>query len=312
MTVRWGVLGAGWLATKATAAAIHHADGALLQATGARDINRARSTEPVIAYDSYAAVVEDPDVDAIYICLANDAHLPWIRAAITAGKHVLCEKPMVLTAEEAGAAFALADAAGVHLVEATWSRWHPRMRRIVDLASSGELGDLHRFLATFTFDEVTPGNYRLSPAHGGGALYDAGIYPLHTLVACLPEVEEFKVVEVQRVMSDAGVDLTTRAKLTWGDDTLALIAGSFELPPSQRLSVRGSRGNVHVPDNEAFTTWRAPTTLVVDGHTQEFATVDAYQIMFEEVSDRIRGGDGWLLPPRDTIRVARLVDALRS
>ena len=311
MTVRWGVLGAGWLVTKATAAAIHNAHGATLYATGARDIDRARSTEPVIAYDSYTAVVEDPNVDAIYICLANDAHLPWITAAIEAGKHVLCEKPMVLTAEEAARAFALADAAGVHLVEATWSRWHPRMRRIVDLATSGALGDLHRLLATFTFDGVTPGNYRLSPAHGGGALYDVGIYPLHALVACLPEVEEFDIVDVQRELSEEGVDLTTRARLTWGGESLALIAGSFVMPPSQRLTVRGSLGEVRVLDDEAFATWRTPSSLWVNGRVEEFGEADAYQIMFEEMSDRIRGGDGWLLPARDSLRVARAVDALR-
>lgn len=310
MTVRWGVLGAGWLVTQATAAAIHNAEGATLYAAGARDIDRARATEPVVAYDSYQAVIEDPNVDAVYICLANDAHLPWIEASIAAGKHVLCEKPMVLTAEQATYAFSLAETAGVHLVEATWSRWHPRMRRIVDLATSGALGSLENYLATFTFQGVTPGNYRLFPQHGGGALYDVGIYPLHSLVACLPDIEDFAVVDVEREMGGEGVDMTTQATLSWGGDTRAAVAGSFVLPASQRLTVRGANGEVRVTDNEAFATWRAPTTLWVDGHIEEFPTVDAYQIMFEEMSDRIRGGSGWLLPPRDSIRVARAVDSL--
>ena len=310
MTVRWGVLGAGWLVTQATATAIHNAEGATLYATGARDIDRARATEPVVAYDSYQAVVEDPNVDAVYICLSNDAHLPWIEASIAASKNVLCEKPMVLTAEQAAYAFSLADAAGVHLVEATWSRWHPRMRRIVDLATSGVLGPVENYLATFTFQGVTPGNYRLSPQHGGGALYDVGIYPVHALVACLPDVEDFTVVDVEREMGGEGVDLTTQATLSWGADTRAAIAGSFNLPASQRLTVRGPAGEVRVTDDQAFATWRAATSLWVDGRVEEFPQVDAYQIMFEEMSDRIQGGDGWLLPPRDSIRVARAVDSL--
>ena len=310
MTVRWGVLGAGWLVGQATAAAIHNAPSATLYATGARDIERARATEPQVAYDSYQAVVEDPSVDAVYICLANDAHLPWIEASIAAGKHVLCEKPMVLTAAQAEYAFALAEKAGVHLVEATWSRWHPRIRRIVELATSGALGEIRNYLATFTFQGVTPGNYRLSAAHGGGALYDVGIYPLHGLVACLPGVEEFTVVEVSREMGGDGVDMTTQATLGWGTEARGAIVGSFLLPASQRLTVQGTEGEVRVTDDLAFATWREATSLWVDGHIEEFPTVDAYQIMFEEMSDRILGGNGWLLPPRDSIRVARAVDSL--
>lgn len=310
MSVRWGVLGAGWLVTQATAAAIHNATGATLYATGARDIDRARATEPQVAYDSYQAVVEDPNVDAVYICLSNDAHLPWIEASVAAGKHVLCEKPMVLTAEQAAYAFDLAESAGVHLVEATWSRWHPRIRRIVDLATSGALGEVQNYLGTFTFQGVSPGNYRLSPAHGGGALYDIGIYPLHGLVACLPHVEDFTIVDVARDMGGEGVDMTTQATLSWGGDTRGGIVGSFVLPASQRLTVTGTEGEVRVSDDQAFATWRAATSLWVNGHTEEFPQVDAYQIMFEEMSDRILGGDGWLLPARDSIRVARAVDSL--
>lgn len=310
MTVRWGVLGAGWLVDRATAAAIHNAEGATLYATGARDIERARATEPVVAYDSYQAVVEDPNVDAVYICLANDAHLPWIEASIAAGKHVLCEKPMVLSAEQAEYAFSLAESAGLHLVEATWARWHPRMRRLVELATSGALGPVEDFLGTFTFEGVAPGNYRLFPQHGGGALYDIGIYPLHSLVACLPDVEDFATIEASREMGGEGVDMTTQATLSWGRETRAAIAASFALPASQRLTVRGASGEVRVTDNEAFSTWRTPTTLWVDGHVEEFPTADAYQIMFEEMSSRISGGNGWLLPPRDSIRVARAVDSL--
>lgn len=185
--VRWGVLGAGWLVNQATAQAIHNASGAVLQATGARDLVRARATNPVRAYDAYEQVIADPEVDAVYICLANDAHLPWILSAVEAGKHVLCEKPLTLTAADAQRAFAAAQDAGVLLVEAAWTRWHPRMQRIVELATSGALGEVVGYLGTFTYPSVPDGNYRMRPEQGGGALYDVGIYPLHCLLACLPE-----------------------------------------------------------------------------------------------------------------------------
>ncbi|MDD2859308.1 MAG: Gfo/Idh/MocA family oxidoreductase [Candidatus Nanopelagicales bacterium] len=309
--VGWGVLGAGWLVTRATGEALRSAAGARVVAAGARDLDRARSVGALRAYNSYRAVIEDPDVEAVYICLANDAHLPMIRMCIEAGKHVLCEKPMVLSAADAASVFEQAAEAGVLLVEATWSRWHPRMRRIVELVADGAIGDIHAFLGTFTGVGPAPDNYRHSPDMGGGALYDVGVYPLQALLACLPEVEEFQTLELEHVRSDRGIDLTTKAALSWGAGTHATIVASFVMPASQRLVIRGTGGEIRVEDDQAFTSWRTPSELWIDGRIESFPAADAYQVMFEEVSASIRGEGGWVLPARDSIRVARAVDALR-
>ncbi len=260
-SVRWGVLGAGWLVNQATGSALHNAEGARFVGAAARDVNRARATGAEKYFDSYVAVVEDPDIEAVYICLNNDAHLPWIRACIEAGKHVLCEKPLVLTAAEAEEVFGEAESAGVILVEAVWTRWHPRMRRIVELTADGSVGELTTYLGTFTFEGVADGNYRLEASRGGGALYDVGIYPLHGLFACLPHVEELAVIDVEHLPSGADVDLTTKATLTWGGESRAVIVGSFAMPESQRLVLKGSHGEIRVNDNEAWASWRAPTEL---------------------------------------------------
>ncbi len=312
MSVGWGVLGAGWLVNQATGAAIHNAEGAHLQATAARDLDRARATGARNAYADYRAVLDDPDVDAVYICLSNDAHLPWILASLEAGKHVLCEKPLVLTATQAEQAFQAAQDAGLHLVEAVWTRWHPRMRRIVELATTGALGSIETYLGTFTFDGVEAGNYRLSPHHGGGALYDVGIYPLHALVACLPDLESVEITGTEQQLNESGVDLTTNAHLKWADGTHGSITGSFIMPASQRFSLRGTEGSLRIDDDQAFASWRESTELVLDDDVEQFAAVDAYQIMFEEMSARIAGGHGWLLPARDSLRVARIVDAIQA
>lgn len=309
--VGWGVLGAGWLVSRATGEALHNAAGARMVAAGARDLDRARGVGALRSYDSYRAVIEDPDVEAVYICLANDAHLPMIRMCIEAGKHVLCEKPLVLSAADAESVFRQAAGAGVLLVEATWSRWHPRMRRIVELAAGGAIGDIHSFLGTFTGMGPAPDNYRTSPDMGGGALYDVGVYPLHALFACLPDVGEVRTVELEQVRSDRGIDLTTKAALTWGAGTHASIVASFVMPESQRLVIRGTGGEIRVEDDQAFTSWRTASELWIDGRVESFPAVDAYQVMFEEVSASIRGEGGWVLPARDSVRVARAVDALR-
>ena len=309
--VRWGFLGAGWLASRATAGAVHAARGARLEVAAARDLLRAEGLQPRRAYDSYAAVLADPDVDAVYISLANDAHLPWIIAAIESGKHVLCEKPMVLTADQARQAFAAADSAGVLLVEAVWSRWHPRIERVVELATRGDLGLLESYLGSFTFTGDLTGNYRLRPDAGGGALYDIGIYPLHVLLACLPSDQALEVRNAASDRGGVGVDMTTRASVAWASGRGSVIA-SFEMPESQRLVLQGSSGRVRIDDDQAFTSWRQPSALLVDERVEEFPAVDAYRVMFEQVSARIRGEDAWVVPPAASVRVAEAVDAIRS
>ncbi|HLY31357.1 MAG TPA: Gfo/Idh/MocA family oxidoreductase, partial [Ktedonobacterales bacterium] len=115
--VRWGFLGAGYIARTALAPAVHAASGAVLQAVAARDIDRARALRPVgAAYSAYEEVLADPDVDAVYLSLTNEAHAPWSIAAMQAGKHVLCEKPLAMSAAEVDAMSAVAASSGRLLV----------------------------------------------------------------------------------------------------------------------------------------------------------------------------------------------------
>lgn len=308
--VRWGVLGVGYLVTQATAAAIHSAPEAQLTVAAAHgSTERARAVDPVRAVDSYAAVIDDPTIEAVYIALPNDLHLPWILAALEAGKDVLCEKPLTLSADEARRAFAAAEASGRLLVEATWSRWHPRMQRIVDLATSGAVGDIAEIHGSFTFDGVPEGNYRLNRAQGGGALFDVGIYPLHALHACLPDAE-MDAVAAERDLNDTGADLTTRADLTLSTGTRASVLASFVTPEQQRLRLIGSEAVVEVDDDQAYTSWKQPSALRVGEHTEHFPAVDAYRLMFSAVSRRIRGEDAWVLPSASSIRVAAWVDQI--
>jgi predicted dehydrogenase len=310
MTVRWGILGAGWIVTTATAQAIHEADGAVLRATAARDIARASATEPQTAYDRYEAVLDDPAVDAVYIALSNEAHLPWILASLGAGKHVLCEKPLTLTHAHAQQAFDAAERAGLLLVEAAWSRWHPRMQRAIERVRTGAVGAVTEFAGAFTFDGVPEGNYRLEPDRGGGALYDVGVYPLHSLVAMMSDPHALHVREVSAVASPTGVDLSTTAILAWNEESTASIEASFIQPERQILRIAGTEGTIEL-DGQAYTSWREPSTLRIGGRVEEFAPVDAYRLMVEQVSAAIRGEPNWVVPPAESLAVARLLDMLR-
>jgi xylose dehydrogenase (NAD/NADP) len=245
----------------------------------------------------------------VYIALSNEAHLPWILAAVEAGKHVVCEKPLTLSPEDTRTAFDAAERSGVLLVEAVWSRWHPRIERIIDLCRRGDLGEIDSFLGIFTFPEVSPGNYRLEAARGGGALFDVGIYPLHVLAACLPDAN-FQASSVERHDRD-GVDLTTRTTLEW-EHGRASIAGSFEMPESQRLVIGGSQATLTIDHDQAFTSWRAPTALSIGSRVETFEPVDAYQRMFEAVTARILGSDAWVMPREESERVAHMVDLIQQ
>jgi len=306
--VRWGFLGAGFVASRGVAPVVHEAFNAVLQVVAARDLDRARSLEPVRAVASYAEVCTADDVDAVYLSLPNDAHLPWVLAALEAGKHVLCEKPLALDAAQVAELSAAAQRSGALLVEAAWNRWHPRTRRVeellIDVTSPVESR------TWFTFTGVPADNYRMDVSRGGGALLDVGSYA--TAAALLALGEDARVTSADQHLGSTGVDLTTNAILSSPLGT-AQITGSFEREESQGWTVRSPGLEIEVP-HPAFTSWREPSSLLVveDGaeRTETFDPCDAYLLMVEAVSDRIRGGDAWVLPVSTSLSVARALDQI--
>lgn len=309
--VRWGLLGAGWISRRAIAPAIHSASGAVLEVAAARDRERARALSPRRdAYAEYAAVIDDPHVDAVYIALSNDGHLPWAEAALAAGKSVLCEKPLGRTAAEARR---MREAANQGLlVEATWNLWHPRTARAAALLASDTIGHLTAVSGAFVFDGVDEGNYRLDPERGGGALLDVGCYPL-TGAAWATAASDVTVEESELTLAPSGVDLTASAALTMGGVPVNIRA-SFIEAPFESLVLEGQHGVIEFTGNDTYTSWLRPSALRVrdrDGERVEhFAPVDPYRLMIENVSAVIAGRDGWLPDPAWSVTVAEAMDAI--
>ena len=155
------------------APAVHAASGAHLQAVASRSPERSTVLDPLVVRADYDALLDDPDVDAVYVCLANDQHAEWVVKALDAGTHVLCEKPLGRDSDEARHMASAARRADRLLVEAVWTRWHPRFRRLAEIATSGALGDLSSIDSSFTFTGAIDGNYRADPSKGGGSLLTA-------------------------------------------------------------------------------------------------------------------------------------------
>lgn len=312
MDIRWGFLGAGFVASRAMGPAVHKARGAQLFAVASRDESRSGALEPKVVHKSYEALLDDDRIDAVYISLANHQHLEWVSRALRAGKHVLCEKPLGITASDTRDMCHVADQCGKHLIEATWVRWHPRFQRIVELFTSGALGQLQHIDTSFTSMSEMTENYRLHPEMGGGALLDVGCYQAHVWVSLFGATVDVFAEDVQREIGPTGIDVTTRARVGLDSYATATSVSSFALPPSQTLIIRGADAVVQTLQGEAFTSWREPSSLRVGDTEESFGYVDAFVEMTENVSMYLRDGSGWIFPGEETVRVADIIDTIAA
>jgi D-xylose 1-dehydrogenase (NADP+, D-xylono-1,5-lactone-forming) len=310
VSVRWGFIGAGYVASRAMAPAVHATPNASLYAVASRDDGRSAALEPKVVHHSYIDLINDPLVDAVYISLTNAQHKEWVLAALNAGKHVLCEKPLAMNADEVGIMIEAAKLNNRLLVEAVWTRWQPRMQRMAQIVKSGALGEVSEISSSFTFQGDLTDNYRLDPALGGGALLDVGVYQAHLWLTLLNERVKFLIDSVERTMSSTGVDLTTRAQLRLNNSITAHLLSSFDLPPQQHIEVVGSTSTMRTGEGEAFTLWKQPSTLIIGESVEHFAPDDAFALMVQGVSDAIETSAMPLFPVESSLRAAAITDAI--
>jgi predicted dehydrogenase len=320
--VRFGFLGAGGIARSALGPAVHRAEGAVLQAAAARDADRAAALQPAgRAYDRYDAVLADPDVDVVYISLSNENHKPWTLAALAAGKHVLCEKPLGLDAAEVEEMANAAEITGGLVVEAFWYRWHPRTRRLEELLAAGALGQVREVEAEFSYDgrERLGGNFRLDPSRGGGALYDVGCYAISAALLALREPVTLEVASLER--DGAEVDIATAATLRDGEGARADVACGIRIHNRQQLRLSGEAAVIDFGPGDAFSNRDAPSSLRIteqspagpgDSTVEEFPPVDPYQLMVEATAAAVRGEEAFLVGLDHSARVAAVADAIRA
>jgi hypothetical protein len=309
---RWGLIGAGWIATKAIAPAMHAASDTIIQAVASRDLNRAEALNPVTAYESYEALISDPLVDAVYISLPNHLHCQWTVAALNAGKHVLCEKPFAMNVAEIELMIQAARDNDRLLVEAVWSRWHPRMIRMIDYVKAGNIGDIVSIDASFTFPAKIDENYRAQPAMGGGALYDVGVYPLHAIAALIGDDAQVEIESCDVNMGPTGVDLTTKWQMRIDGSITANVLASFEMPESQSLIVRGEHESIELVGTDAFTSWHSASTLRLGKQSENFEATDPYMLMIENFGKRIQGQESWVLPLETSVSVAKVLEQIQN
>jgi predicted dehydrogenase len=310
VSVNWGFLGAGFVASRGLAPAVHTSRGATLYAVASRDEERSATLEPQRVHATYDDLLADDHVDAVYISLSNSQHIEWVTKSLQAGKHVLCEKPLGLTATQTSTMFDVATHNDRMLVEAVWGRWHPRFARIVELVTSGEIGDIEHIETAFTFTSEMTDNYRLSPSMGGGALLDVGCYQAHAWVALTKGATDLTITQLERTIGPTGIDLTTDLSVRINNTVTAHSVSSFALPSHQQFIVKGTNGQISTGAGESFTTWNEASSLLVNNVLEEFPVTNAFVEMVENVSGVIDGNNGWTVPSRDSIRVATILDSI--
>jgi predicted dehydrogenase len=310
-TIRWGLIGAGWIATKAIAPAMHAQPNAVVQAVASSDPKRAKLLNPITIHQSYEALINDPLVDAVYISLPNHLHCQWSVKALNAGKHVLCEKPFAMNVSEVESMIKAARENDRLLVEAVSSRWHPRMIRLIDYVKAGIIGQVISIHSSFTFPASIEGNYRLTPAMGGGALFDVGVYPLHAITALVGDDASVEIKNYDVKVGPTGIDLTSRWQMQINNSITASGLASFEMPENQSLIVRGEKESIELIGAQAFTSWHSASTLRLGQKEEEFEAVDAYGLMIENFGKRIHDQESWVLPLETSLAVQKMISQLQ-
>ena len=293
-------------------AAAAESDRVDVVAVASRDGERARlyADEHGIAraHGSYEALLEDSDVDAIYVSLPNALHHEWTMSALRAGKHVLCEKPYSRDPADVEQAFATARSAGLVLMEAFMYRHHPQTHAIAALVRDGALGKLLSVRSTFTFPLASLTDVRARPELAGGALMDVGCYCVSgtRLIAGEP-VSVFGT----ETRGGTGVDMAFFGTMQFADEVVGQFEASFVAPQRQALEVVGDEAVLM-----AFAPWRTdwPGELrVIRANGSDVVpvpSVDAYVLELENMADAVAGVAPAQLDGDDALGQARTIDAL--
>ncbi len=296
--VRWGVLGAAKIGLQKVIPAMRKGEWSEIVAIASRDLAKAENAACDLgipkAYGSYEELLADPEIEAIYNPLPNHLHVPWSIKCAEAGKHVLCEKPLGLTAAQARQLIDVRDRAGVKMGEAFMVRTHPQWLRTRELVRTGRIGDLRCITGFFSYYNVDPKNIRNMPEAGGGALMDIGCYPI-TIARFLFEREPERVLGLIERDPEMGTDRLTSAILDFPGGR-ATFTCSTQLVPYQRIQLFGTKGRieVEVPFNAPVD--RPCQIFIDDGRdlfgggiqTEVIDTCDQYTIQGDLFSRAIR------------------------
>lgn len=321
--VRWGVLGVANIAVKKVIPAMQKGARSEVTAIASRNLTRAQEAAKSLnlakAYGSYEELLADAEVDAIYNPLPNHLHLPWSIKAAEAGKHVLCEKPIAMSARETLTLIEARNKTGVKIGEAFMVRTHPEWLRAREIVGSGAIGELRAIMSAFSYFNRDPKNVRNVLQYGGGGVMDIGCYPI-TISRFLFEREPARVVSLIDRDAETGIDRLSSALLDYAPGQ-AVFTCSTQMVPYQRMQIFGTKGRIEIEIPYNIPPDRPSRIFIDDGselggrsaRTEEFPTADQYTIQGDEFSRAIQEGGEVPVPLENALANMRVIDAvLRS
>ncbi len=318
--IAWGVISTANIGTAKVIPAMQRSERCRIDAIASRDLATAQTTANELgiprAYGSYEELLEDPAIEAIYNPLPNHLHVPWTIKAMEAGKHVLCEKPIALTAEEARLLIDARERTGKIVAEAFMVRQNPQWQRARAIAQSGEIGDVRAVQTLFTYFLLDPANVRNQADIGGGGLMDIGCYAIVT-ARYIFGAEPSRIAALIDRDPVMRTDRLTSALMEFPGARHLTFTCSTQLSPHQRVTIVGTKGRVEVlvPFNAPN---QRPCQIVVDdgrdlfgggARVEEFPIADQYALQGDAFSRVVRGEAALEYPIEDAVLNMQVIDA---
>jgi len=320
--VRWGILSTADIGMRKVTPAIQRGGNCEVVAIASRDLERARAAARRLgvpsAYGTYEALLAADDVDAVYVPLPNDLHAEWTMKAAAAGKHILCEKPLAMTAAQAEEMAAACSEAGVKLAEAFMYRHHPSWVEAVRLVHGGAIGELQAVQSWFSYFNDDPDNIRNRAANGGGAIMDIGCYNIN-LSRMLFGAEPIAVRSAVRRDPAMGVDTLSSAVLEFASGGQATFTCSTRAEDYQRVHIVGTEGRIEIeipfnipPDRETriLITSGGEPPVAPATDVRAFPAADQYTIQAQLFADAVLNDSDVPVPVSDAIANLRVIESI--
>lgn len=316
-TVRWGVLSTANIAQGQLIPAIKRARNAEVQAIASRS-NKVHEVAERLdipkAYESYEELLNDPDIDVIYIPLPNHLHKEWIIKAARAGKHVLSEKPVTLTADEAREVVQVCKENNVLFMEAFMYQFHSQHARVREILASGEIGEVKLMKAAFSF-YMNPAdrdhNIRMDVGKGGGSIYDVGCYCIHSIRNILQE--EPREIQVQAEMDEVRkIDLTSIVHMKMQSGIPTVFDCSFDMSFRNEYEIIGTKGRIQVPRAYRPDNNGGEGLIIIEKDNEqrvEKLIADQYALEVEYFSECVLQGKEPIYTGENTIKNMEVIEA---
>jgi predicted dehydrogenase len=313
--IHWGIIGTGVIAKK-FAEGLSVLSGSELVAVASRATKTVDTFGDLFhvakRYDNYQSLVQDPDVNVVYISTPHSLHKENTLMCLRAGKSVLCEKPFAINAKEATEMIQFARQQRLFLMEAMWTRFFPLMARVREMIASGVIGEVRMLMADFGYRSEDQKNWVFDPNFGGGGLLDVGIYPLslsHSIFGIPNQITSISH------LGSSGVDEQSAVILGYEGGRMALIASAMRTETPQVAYLLGSKGRIHI-----HSPWWKPQTLTlsVTGRANEVMQIpyqgNGYNYEAAEVARCLREGrtESDTMPLDETLSIMKTMDAIRA